>query len=188
MKLRNATERIIALLLALILFPIVLVISVLIKLSSSGDIFFCSKRVGIENKIFLMPKFSTMRPDTPKVATHLLHDPEQYYTRVGSFLRKTSLDEIPQLLSILKGDMSFIGPRPALFNQDDLIKLRTEKGIHQLMPGVTGWAQVNGRDELSIPVKVQFDEYYLKNRSWFLDLKIVFLTLLRVLGMKGVSH
>ena len=140
MKLRNATERIIALLLALILFPIVLVISILIKLSSSGDIFFCSKRVGIENKIFLMPKFSTMRPDTPKVATHLLHDPEQYYTRVGSFLRKTSLDEIPQLLSILKGDMSFIGPRPALFNQDDLIKLRTEKGIHKLKPGVTGWA------------------------------------------------
>ena len=188
MKLRNATERIIALLLALILFPIVLVISVLIKLSSSGDIFFCSKRVGIENKIFLMPKFSAMRPDTPKVATHLLHDPEQYYTRVGSFLRKTSLDEIPQLLSILKGDMSFIGPRPALFNQDDLIKLRTEKGIHQLKPGITGWAQVNGRDVLSISDKVKMDEYYLKNQSLWLNIKILFKTVIKVFKMEGVSN
>jgi O-antigen biosynthesis protein WbqP len=188
MKLRNATERIIALLLALILFPIVLVISVLIKLSSSGDIFFCSKRVGIENKIFLMTKFSTMRPVTPKVATHLLHDPEQYYTRVGSFLRKTSLDEIPQLLSILKGDMSFIGPRPALFNQDDLIKLRTEKGIHQLKPGITGWAQVNGRDVLSISDKVKMDEYYLKNQSLWLNIKILFKTVIKVFKMEGVSH
>jgi len=188
MKLWNATERIIALLLALILFPIVLVISVLIKLSSPSDIFFYSKRVGIENKIFLMPKFSTMRPDTPKMATHLLHDPEQYYTRVGSFLRKTSFDEIPQLLSILKGDMSFIGPRPALFNQDDLIKLRTEKGIHKLKPGITGWAQVNGRDYLSIPEKVKLDEYYLQNKSFWLNTKILFMTGVQVLFHKDVSH
>ena len=188
MKLRNATERIIALLLALILFPIVLVISLLIKLSSSGDIFFWSKRVGIENKIFLMPKFSTMGPDTPKVATHLLHDPEQYYTRVGSFLRKTSLDEIPQLLSILKGDMSFIGPRPALFNQDDLIKLRTEKGIHQLKPGITGWAQVNGRDEIPISEKVALEEEYLHNQSWRMDLYILWLTLIKVIIRDNITH
>ena len=188
MKLWNATERIIALLLALILFPIVLVISVLIKLSSSGDIFFCSKRVGIENKIFLMAKFSTMRPDTPKVATHLLHDPEQYYTRVGSFLRKTSLDEIPQLLSILKGDMSFIGPRPALFNQDDLINLRIKEGVDKLVPGITGWAQVNGRDELSISDKVALDVEYMNRKSFCFDIRIIWMTFLKVINSQGISH
>ena len=185
---RNTTEKIIAFLLALILFPVGLVISLAIKFSASGDILFWSKRVGIENKIFLMPKFSTMRPDTPKVATSLLHNPEKYYTRVGSFLRKTSLDEVPQLLSILKGDMSFIGPRPALFNQDDLIKLRTEKGVHQLKPGITGWAQVNGRDELTIPQKVSFEEEYLNNRSFQMDMRIIWLTLIKVVFRHDISH
>jgi len=188
MKLRNATERIIALLLALILFPIVVLISLLVKLSSPGDIFFWSKRVGVENKIFLMPKFSTMRPGTPKVATNLLDDPKQYYNRVGSFLRKTSLDEIPQLLSIVKGDMGFIGPRPALFNQGDLIKLRTEKGIHKLKPGITGWAQVNGRDELTIPQKVSFEEEYLNNKSFKMDMRIIWLTLIKVVSRDDISH
>ena len=186
---RNTTEKIIAFLLALILFPVGLVISLAIKFSASGDILFCSKRVGIENKIFLMPKFSTMRPDTPKVATSLLHNPEKYYTRVGSFLRKTSLDEVPQLLSILKGDMSFIGPRPALFNQDDLIKLRTEKGVHQLKPGITGWAQIHGAYDKNLDdvnLKLKNDYYYIENSSIVFDIKILFLTLIKIIKGEGV--
>jgi O-antigen biosynthesis protein WbqP len=133
-----------------------------------------------------MPKFSTMRPDTPSVATHLLDDPEKYYTRVGSLLRKTSLDEIPQLLSIIKGDMSFIGPRPALFNQEDLIKLRTEKGIHQLKPGITGWAQVNGRDSLSINEKLKYDKYYIENKGIILNFKILYDTIVKVILAKDI--
>lgn len=135
-----------------------------------------------------MPKFRTMRTDTPDVATHLLKNPHEYLTPIGSFLRKYSLDELPQIWSIIKGDMSFIGPRPALYNQDDLIKLRTEKGIHRLVPGITGWAQVNGRDDLPIPVKVEFDEYYLKNRSLLLDLEILWMTFIKVLKKEGVQH
>ena len=135
-----------------------------------------------------MPKFRTMRTDTPAVATHLLNNPDTYLTPVGEFLRKSSLDELPQLWSVIKGDMSFVGPRPALFNQDDLIALRTEKGVHRLIPGVTGWAQINGRDDLPIPVKVDFDVHYLKHRSFLFDMKILWLTLLKVVKREGVSH
>jgi O-antigen biosynthesis protein WbqP len=144
--------------------------------------------VGINNTIFRMPKFRTMRLETPEMATHLMEDPDRYLTPVGPFLRKLSLDELPQLWSILNGDMGLIGPRPALHNQDDLIELRTKKGIHKLVPGVTGWAQVNGRDELPIPVKVEYDEFYMKNRSIMLDLKIVWMTLVNVLRKRGVTH
>ena len=170
-----------------LLVPI-LIITVLIRLTSSGPALYWSDRVGVGNRIFKMPKFRTMRTDTPAVATHLLKDPDKYLTPIGSFLRKSSLDELPQLLSVLKGDMSFVGPRPALFNQEDLIKLRTEKGIHRLIPGITGWAQINGRDELPIPVKVEFDVYYLNNRSLMFDVKILFLTIFKVLRHEGVKH
>ena len=147
-----------------------------------------SNRVGVDNKIFKMPKFRTMRIDTPAVATHLMQNPDEYLTPIGPFLRKSSLDELPQLWSVLKGDMSFVGPRPALFNQNDLIALRTEKGVHRLVPGITGWAQINGRDDIPIPKKVEYDEYYLKNRSFIFDLKILFLTLLKVSRAENVSH
>ena len=165
-----------------------LLIALLIEATSKGPVLYWSNRVGINNKIFRMPKFRTMRTDTPAVATHLMNDPEQYLTPIGKFLRKSSLDELPQLLSIVKGDMSFVGPRPALFNQDDLVALRTAKGIHKIIPGITGWAQVNGRDDLPIPLKVQFDEYYLMHRSFVLDMKIIFLTLVKVLRREGVTH
>lgn len=165
-----------------------LVISIVIKLTSPGPVLYWSNRVGRNNEIFKMPKYRSMRIDTPAVATHLLGDPDQYLTKVGKFLRKTSLDEFPQLFSIIKGDMSVVGPRPALFNQDDLISLRTEKGVHQLVPGLTGWAQINGRDELPIPVKVNFDVYYLRNRSLWLDLRIIFRTAFKVAKSDGVSH
>lgn len=168
--------------------PIILPISFLIKVTTFENILFWSKRVGLENQLFLMPKFCTMKPDTPKVATHLLKDPEQYYTKVGNILRKTSLDEIPQLYSIIRGDMRFIGPRPALFNQDDLIQLRTEKGVHKLKPGITGWAQVNGRDELTIPEKVSFEVEYLNNRSLLMDMRIIWLTLIKVIYRDNISH
>ncbi len=165
-----------------------LIIALLIKLTSRGHIFYWSDRVGINNTIFKMPKFRTMRVDTPAVATHLLRDPERYVTPIGGYLRKTSLDELPQLFSILKGDISFVGPRPALFNQNDLIELRTQKGIHRLVPGLTGWAQINGRDDLPIPVKVEFDEYYLNHRSFIFDLKILMLTFFKVVRSEGVRH
>ena len=140
------------------------------------------------NGIFKMPKFRTMRIDTPAVATHLLDNPDSYLTPIGPFLRKSSLDELPQLLCVLKGDMSFVGPRPALFNQDDLIALRTEKGVHRLIPGITGWAQINGRDDIPIPKKVEFDEYYLRHRSFLLDIKIILLTVFKVVRREGVVH
>lgn len=165
-----------------------LVIAGCIKLTSTGPVLYWSDRVGKNNKIFKMPKFRTMRTNTPAVATHLLGNPDKYVTAIGKILRKTSLDEFPQLLSIVKGDMSFVGPRPALFNQDDLIDLRTQKGIHRLTPGLTGWAQINGRDELPIPVKVDFDQYYLLNRSFSLDIKIIFQTLFKVARREGVTH
>lgn len=165
-----------------------LVVAVLIKMTSKGPVLYWSNRVGIYNSIFRMPKFRTMRIDTPAVATHLLSDPDRFLTPIGNFLRKTSIDELPQLWSILKGDMSIVGPRPALFNQDDLIALRTQKGVHKLIPGLTGPAQINGRDELPIPVKVEFDEYYLKNRSFLFDMKIVFLTVFKVAKSDGVTH
>jgi O-antigen biosynthesis protein WbqP len=147
-----------------------------------------SDRVGRQNRIFKMPKFRSMRTDTPGVATHLLQNPDQWLTPIGPFLRKSSLDELPQLWSILKGDMSFVGPRPALFNQDDLIALRTEIGVHELVPGLTGWAQVNGRDELPIPQKVALDAEYLQRQSLSFDLKILWMTALKVLAKEGVAH
>ena len=165
-----------------------LVLAVCIKLTSTGPVLYWSNRVGKNNEIFKMPKFRTMHTGTPALATHLLDDPEKYVTWIGKILRKTSLDELPQLLSILRGDMSLVGPRPALFNQSDLIELRTRKGIHRLTPGLTGWAQVNGRDELPIPVKVEFDEYYLLHRSFVFDLKIILLTMLKVVQREGVVH
>lgn len=165
-----------------------LIVALLVRLTSPGPILYWSDRVGRNNVIFKMPKFRTMRIDTPTVATHLLGDPDRWLTPVGKFLRKSSLDELPQLFSILKGDMSIVGPRPALFNQEDLIELRTRKGVHALTPGLTGWAQINGRDELPNPVKVEFDEWYLKNRSFLLDLRIIVQTFVKVLRKEGVTH
>ena len=164
------------------------IIALMVKLTSRGPVLYWSDRVGQNNALFRMPKFRTMIMDTPEMATHLMKDPDRYLTSVGPFLRKFSLDELPQLGSILKGDMSFIGPRPALYNQDDLIDLRTKKGIHRLTPGVTGWAQINGRDDLSIPLKVAYDEFYLEKRSFFFDLKILYITILKVLKADGVQH
>jgi O-antigen biosynthesis protein WbqP len=165
-----------------------LLVALLVKLTSPGTVLYWSDRVGVGNEIFKMPKFRTMRIDTPAVATHLLENPNAHLTPIGSFLRKSSLDELPQLWCVLTGDMSFVGPRPALFNQEDLIALRTEKGVHRLVPGITGWAQVNGRDELPIPVKVQHDEYYLHHRSFGFDLRILALTFIRVARRSGVTH
>jgi len=189
---QNAMKRIFDLaiagfLLCFLSIPI-LVVGLMVKLTSKGPALYWSDRVGINNSIFRMPKFRTMRINTPSVATHLMKNPDVYLTPIGSFLRKFSLDELPQLYSVLKGDISFVGPRPALFNQDDLVELRTGKGIHKLIPGITGWAQVNGRDELPIPVKVEFDEYYLKNRSFLFDLKILWMTFIKVVKREGVSH
>ncbi|KAF0220652.1 MAG: O-antigen biosynthesis protein [Geobacteraceae bacterium] len=163
-------------------------IALMIRLTSNGPALYWSARVGKDNVIFRMPKFRTMKIDTPPVATHLLKNSDQFLTPIGKFLRKSSLDELPQLFSILKGDMSFVGPRPALFNQDDLVALRTQKGVHVLVPGLTGWAQVNGRDELPIPEKVAFDEYYLYNRSVLFDIKIILMTFVKVLRREGVKH
>ncbi|MCJ7494269.1 MAG: sugar transferase, partial [Deltaproteobacteria bacterium] len=157
-------------------------------LTSKGPVLYWSDRVGIKNKIFRMPKFRTMRNETPAVATHLLEKPDEYLTPIGSLLRELSLDELPQLWSVMKGYMSLVGPRPALFNQDDLIALRTEKGVHRLIPGITGWAQINGRDDIPIPVKVFFDEYYLNHRSFAFDLYIILLTVLKVIRKEGVQH
>lgn len=167
--------------------PIALV-AIAVRLTSQGPALYWSDRVGRNNKIFHMPKFRSMRVGTPAVATHLLSDPKTHLTPIGSFLRKSSLDELPQLWSILTGDMSFVGPRPALFNQNDLIALRTEYGVHELVPGLTGWAQVNGRDELPIPQKVALDAEYLKKRSLWLDIKIIWLTFVKVLRSDGVTH
>lgn len=161
---------------------------IVVKLTSKGPALYWSNRVGRDNALFSMPKLRTMRVDTPVVATHLLNDPDQFLTPVGGFLRKSSLDELPQLWCILRGDMSVVGPRPALYNQHDLISLRTAQGVHSIPPGLTGWAQVNGRDELPLDVKVQLDAYYLKQRSLWLDIKIVFLTVLKVVRRDGITH
>ena len=175
--------------LALAIFsPIIVLVALLVKLTSKGTVLYWSDRVGRGNIIFKMPKFRTMQVGTPAVATHLLSDSSNYLTPVGSFLRKSSLDELPQLWSILVGDMSFVGPRPALFNQDDLIALRTQYGVDKLVPGLTGWAQVNGRDELSIPIKVQYEVGYLQKQSFWFDMKILGLTFLKVVRRAGVSH
>lgn len=177
-----------ALIAAVFLALPILLVATIVRLTSPGPVLHWSDRVGRNNRIFKMPKFRSMRIDTPAVATHLLQNPEQWLTPIGSFLRKSSLDELPQLWSILKGDMSFVGPRPALFNQDDLIALRTKAGVHELVPGLTGWAQVNGRDELPIPLKVQLDVEYMQRRSMLFDLKILWMTAMKVLTRDGVSH
>ncbi len=171
----------------LLALPLLLV-ALAVKLTSPGPILHWSDRVGRYNRIFRMPKFRSMRVGTPAVATHLLDDPDVWLTPIGAFLRKTSLDELPQLWSILVGDMSIVGPRPALFNQDDLVALRTERGVHELVPGLTGWAQVNGRDELPIPRKVELDAEYLRRRSFMFDLRILWQTVVKVLKGDGVSH
>jgi O-antigen biosynthesis protein WbqP len=164
------------------------IIAALIRIGSKGPALYWSDRIGMNNTIFKMPKFRTMRQGTPAVATHLLRNPQDCVTPIGKIMRKLSLDELPQFISVFKGDMSFVGPRPALFNQQDLIELRTRKGLHRLIPGVTGWAQINGRDELPIPVKVQYDEYYLHHQSFGFDLQILGLTIIRVACRSGVTH
>lgn len=170
-----------------LLVPVILV-ALAVRLTSPGPALYWSDRVGRHNRLFRMPKFRSMRVDTPAVATHLLTDPDKYLTPIGPFLRKSSLDELPQLWSILKGDMSFVGPRPALFNQGDLIALRTQQGVHELVPGLTGWAQVNGRDELPIPQKVALDAEYLRRQSLDFDLRILWMTFVKVLRRDGVTH
>ena len=174
---------------ALLIFSIpYCIVWICVRLTSPGPAIHWSKRIGKDNEIFLMPKFRTMKIDTPQLATHLLGDGKKHLTPIGSFLRKSSLDELPQLWSVLRGDMSLVGPRPALFNQDDLKELRTNQGVHKIAPGVTGWAQINGRDELSIPDKVSFDKFYLDNRTLFFDIKILFLTVYKVAKRSDVNH
>ena len=172
----------------LVFFLPLMLVALAVRLTSKGPALYWSDRVGRNNKIFKMPKFRSMHIGTPAVATHLLSNPDAYLTSVGSFLRKSSLDELPQLWSILVGDMSFVGPRPALFNQQDLIELRTQKSVHLLVPGLTGWAQVNGRDEIPIPQKVAFDAEYLVRQSFWFDIKILWLTFVKVLRRDGVTH
>jgi O-antigen biosynthesis protein WbqP len=188
MMLKRFFDLCLALMASFILSLPIIVVALCVRLTSRGPVLYWSDRVGRNNSIFRMPKFRTMRTDTPAVATHLLGDPALYLTPIGSFLRKSSLDELPQLWSILKGDMSLVGPRPALFNQDDLIALRTEKKVHMMVPGLTGWAQINGRDELPIPDKVVLDTYYLEHQTFWLDLRILLLTVFKVIKRDGVSH
>ncbi|MFZ6674838.1 sugar transferase [Undibacterium sp. Xuan67W] len=185
---KRAFDLFLALIAASILFVPIVLTAICVRLSSPGPIVYWSNRVGRYNRIFKMPKFRSMRIDTPAVATHLLSNPDQYLTPIGSFLRKSSLDELPQLWSILKGDMSFVGPRPALYNQDDLITLRSERQVDRILPGLTGWAQINGRDELPIPAKVELDAYYVQHQSFWLDIKILFLTFYKVVRRDGVTH
>ncbi len=185
---KRTFDLLLAMLASTVLALLVLLVALAVRASSPGPVLYWSARVGRDNKLFQMPKFRSMRIDTPAVATHLLQNPDQWLTPIGSFLRKSSLDELPQLWSILKGDMSFVGPRPALFNQDDLIALRTEKGVHELVPGLTGWAKVNERDELPIPQKMTLDVEYLQCQSLWFDLKILWMTALKVLARDGVSH
>jgi O-antigen biosynthesis protein WbqP len=188
MDMKRVFDLFLALAAAVVLAVPVLLVAVLVRLTSPGPALYWSDRVGRNNKIFRMPKFRSMRVGTPAVATHLLADAKSHLTPIGSFLRKSSLDELPQLWSILVGDMSFVGPRPALFNQHDLIELRTQQGVHELVPGLTGWAQVNGRDELPIPDKVKLDVEYLQRQSQWFDIRILWLTLVKVLRRDGVLH
>jgi O-antigen biosynthesis protein WbqP len=174
-------------LLIILVLPM-LIITILVRLTSAGPALYWSDRIGRDNASFRMPKFRSIRMDTPVVATHLMSDAETFLTPIGGFLRRYSLDELPQLYSVLKGDMSFVGPRPALFNQDDLISLRTEPRVDRILPGITGWAQVNGRDDLSIPEKIELEVEYMHKKSFWFDLKILWLTFLKVINRKGVSH
>ena len=185
---KNIFDKTVGLLLSILLVIPILLLAVTIRITSKGSVLYWSERVGRENVNFLMPKFRTMRSDTPQLATHLMNDPDMYLSPIGGFLRRTSLDELPQLWSILKGDMSFVGPRPALFNQDDLVALRTQEGVDKLVPGLTGWAQVNGRDELPIPEKVALDVEYLEKQTFWFDMKILWMTVLKVVRRDGVSH
>ncbi len=188
MNLKRLFDLLLAVAAAVVLAVPVLLVAVAVRLTSTGPALYWSDRVGRHNKLFKMPKFRSMRVGTPAVATHLLADAASHLTPIGSFLRKSSLDELPQLWSILVGDMSFVGPRPALFNQHDLIALRTQQGVHELVPGLTGWAQVNGRDELPIPQKVALDVAYMNQRSFWLDVRILWMTFLKVAKRDGVSH
>lgn len=185
---KRVFDLVLAAIAACFLIAPVMLVAIAVRLTSKGPALYWSDRIGRHNQIFKMPKFRSMRVETPAVATHLLADPKDYLTPIGSFLRKSSLDELPQLWSILVGDMSFVGPRPALFNQHDLIELRTQHGVHELVPGLTGWAQVNGRDEIPIPEKVKLDAAYLRNRSIWLDIRILWMTLIKVLNRDNVSH
>ena len=188
MTLKRSFDMVLALIAIFILSILFLCTALLVRITSNGPILYWSLRVGKDNQLFLMPKFRSMWINTPAVATHLLSDPESLLTPIGSFLRKSSLDELPQLWNILKGDMSFVGPRPALFNQDDLISQRTAVGVHMLTPGLTGWAQINGRDDLPIPQKVALDLEYMYRQSFWFDLKIILLTFLKVIRKDGVLH
>lgn len=188
MGLKRAVDFFLALAASMMLLVPIVIVALGVRLTSPGPILYWSKRVGRFNQIFLMPKFRSMRVDTPTVATHLLESPDRFLTPIGSFLRKSSLDELPQLWCILKGEMSFVGPRPALYNQDDLIGLRTVHGVDELLPGLTGWAQINGRDELPIPEKVKFDVEYLERRSFGFDMRVLFLTAGKVIRRKGIRH
>ncbi|MCX8517691.1 MAG: sugar transferase [Rhodoferax sp.] len=188
MSAKRMFDLVFALLLAVFLLIPMLLLALLVRLTSPGPVLYWSDRVGRNNRIFSMPKFRSMRVGTPALATHLLSSPDAYLTPIGSFLRKSSLDELPQLWSILTGDMSFVGPRPALFNQRDLVALRTQCGVHVLVPGLTGWAQINGRDELPIPQKVAFDRAYLERQSFCFDMHIMLLTALKVLQRDNVKH
>jgi len=185
---KRAFDLFLAFIALFLLFIPLLLVALTVKVSSKGPAIYWSQRVGRQNRLFNMPKFRSMRIDTPAVATHLLADPKEYLTPIGSFLRKSSLDELPQLWSILNGDMSFVGPRPALFNQDDLIAFRTQAEVHLLKPGLTGWAQVNGRDELPISYKVKLDVEYKQRQSMRFDVHILWLTVLKVIKRDGVSH
>ncbi|MBB3133056.1 O-antigen biosynthesis protein WbqP [Rhizobium pisi] len=188
MGLKRAVDIFLAVIASLILLIPSLIVALCVRLTSPGPILYWSKRVGRFNQIFLMPKFRSMRIDTPTVATHLLENPDLFLTPIGSFLRKSSLDELPQLWCILGGKMSFVGPRPALYNQYDLIEMRTAHGVDRLLPGLTGWAQINGRDELPIPEKVKLDVEYLNRRSFGFDMRILFLTAGKVIRRKGITH
>ncbi len=185
---KRAFDLLLALLSAALLAVPMLLVALAVRVTSPGPILYWSERVGRGNRLFRMPKFRTMCVGTPAVATHLLDDADRFLTPIGPLLRNSSLDELPQLWSIVRGDMSFVGPRPALFNQDDLVALRTAQGVHELLPGLTGWAQVNGRDDLPIPRKVEFDAEYLRRRSFGFDLRILFLTSVKVLRREGVAH
>jgi len=185
---KRLIDLLLALLALLVLAVPLLLVALAVRLTSPGPVLYWSNRVGRNNAIFSMPKFRSMRTGTPAVATHLLANPDSYLTPIGSFLRKSSLDELPQLWSILQGDMGFVGPRPALFNQHDLVALRTAQGVHTLVPGLTGWAQIHGRDELPIPAKVALDTYYLQHRSFGLDMQILGMTFFKVLRRDGITH
>jgi len=181
-------DLILSVILLIVFSPPMIVIAVFISLTSKGPVFYFSKRVGRQNIIFNMPKFRSMKIDTPAMATHLISEVDKYLSPMGSFLRRYSLDELPQIFSIIKGDMSFVGPRPALFNQYDLIELRKKNGISNLIPGLTGWAQVNGRDDLSIQEKVKFEVEYMHRKSFWFELKILWMTVLKVFNRHGISH